>query len=345
MNTVREMIVETQLQVQRLAGNRRDNLLDDKIIWKLNLAQEFLVQSQITADPRGGHRFLFNQKDNNEIQKLITPNYSLTVIKDTTVRGYCYLPSNFGYSLNERSYVLTDCSDGFETPTIEVVSTVYIIKFKDSGKTTPPYYTNIGIVLPTGTTTLTTSGFKSVEEKFELIEYIITESDRVGAGTWKTYYESYKNIYSPDSFIIVGVGIPSIDLTIDGDTCSKTSTTIIENNYKDIGTDEASNRSYKGDALYDAIDGNYYDSPIPESPITQLANNLLYVYTSKRFIVSRIFIDYIRKPRRISLSLNQTCELNSNVHRKVCSIAAEMLLGDIEASNYKDKVVENLTRT
>ena len=351
--TVRELIIETQLQVKRLAAHRRDSINEQNIIWRLNTAQDRLIRDAIEPDPNNPNRFLINEVSNNLIQKLIKPNVSLTTYQESSKRGFAYLPSDLGYLLNERGIIVEDCNkEQWATPTETVTLNCTVIGFSDSILSSPNYYKTIGLKTTLGSntavTTYNTNGTQSKKEKYELVQYIMRlwEAQPLEKPV-KAYWEKFDTLYFPESFILVAEqGNPTLDLVIDGAELSRFSNTLTNVKIKPYSAgNEVPMRGYKGDFLFDAISYNYYEQPTPDSPVTQLADDKIYFYSSKRFLVSQLVVDYIRKPRRISLYLNQTCELDSNVHEKVCSLAAEAILGNVEASNYPLKVQENITRT
>lgn len=357
--TVRELIIEVQQQVQRKGSYKRDPTAEQIIIWRLNTAQNRLIKSWLKPDPNNPHKFQIDQKANSDVQKLINVNVPLTTIIDTDNRVYANLPNDFLYLINDKSRVLEDCKDGFEDAKDKTVypRTVTAFKFIDSANIEPNYYKTIVLEVLEGDTDgllslydLSVNGLPSVKEKFELVDYIIKQAKALG---YNLYWEQFDTCYKPDSFIYVpelgnstpdtltiridGVELPSTPVALKAYTIYKT----------DLDTSLMSlpvNRGYKNDFIYDAMQGNYYDQPQPDSPVSQLANGRIYVHTNKRFIVSTILMDYIRKPRRISLYLNNTCELDESVHEEVCSIAAEIILGNIEAPNYPLKVQENINR-
>jgi hypothetical protein len=53
-----------------------------------------------------------------------------------------------------------------------------------------------------------------------------------------------------------------------------------------------------------------WGEPVNTSPIVTLAQNYIFVYPSANFCIKSLYIDYIRKPRPISLRWNIGCELN-----------------------------------
>lgn len=360
--TVRELIIETELQVQRLAGAQRNKTAPEITIWRLNTAQNRLIKSKIKREPNESGRYMIDQKSNTDLQNLQVPNFKLISFKDTDNRSYGYLPSDFGYLLNSRSVVLDDCKTEFATALLAVSPyRVTVIDFGDSGLPTGPFYINNLAGFNANSVALVGSGVPSKEQKFEYISSIIDAFKQLGL---EVYWEKFDSIYKQGAFIAVqpfpltGAGTPVspaiIVLILDAAFSQNATASTIKGvngdgnfqRYKTfIGlTREVANRVMKQDFVYDALTNNYYDRPTPDSPICHLSDGKVFVHSNKKFLVSEIIIDYIRKPRAINLSLNQTSELVEELHEELCSIAAELILSNQEAPNYPLKVQENLNR-
>jgi len=58
-----------------------------------------------------------------------------------------------------------------------------------------------------------------------------------------------------------------------------------------------------------------------------------------------MYYDYIRKPRTISLSLNQSCELADTTHHKIVDLAVEILRLDTKDPVYQATVQDTQNRT
>lgn len=343
--TVRELIIEVQMQLQRLGSFKRDKTSESLIVWRLNTAQDRFIRDSITPDPNVPFKFSINERSRSAIQPIIETNKKLKVYKDNALRSYCILPSDYAFLVNDRSSILPDCNAQYKTPTSAYTIVATTIPFNESVKSSAPYYQ---VTTSAGTVNKTVSyNLASPKESFEIIEAVAKQFTSIGA--LDVYWESFNGIYSPNSFIVInriesGFTPPTYGLSIDGVAVSTGITNFSVDKYTTFAGNEYPNRSYKSDHLYDAIAHNYYDQPTPDSPVSQISGDKLYIFNSKRFLVSDIILDYIRKPRRISLYLNQSCELSGSVHENICSLATEMILGNIEADNYPLKVQENINR-
>ena len=71
------------------------------------------------------------------------------------------------------------------------------------------------------------------------------------------------------------------------------------------------------------------------SPLTTIRNYYIDIYTSDIFIIQKVKITYIRKPREISLSLGVSCELPIHAHQEIVDMTASSILEGISDPRYK----------
>jgi len=344
--SVKGMHVEVIAQLQRQGAYRKDRIFEQQIDWRLTSAQNILIKNKIKpSKDQQSPKFEMDQKAVTDIQSVIVSNKELRIIKATDTRGYVQLPYDFGYLVNDRSNVVEDCKTTFTTPTPTEAYTYQIraFNFGESQKTATPYYQQVRVTKQSANKDLpVTTGLASKKDKDWLINSIIGLFAEHG---YDAYWENFGDTYRANSFLVVVTALSdTISITIDGTTkeqdeiISKTVTRYIENT-----GEEVPNRCYKNDYVYDALASAYMKS-IPSSPVSSLAKNTIFVHTSKKFLVSKIFIDYIRTPRPISLYLNSSCELHPNTHQEVCDVAVELLKRDIESTTYGEKIQENVLR-
>lgn len=80
---------------------------------------------------------------------------------------------------------------------------------------------------------------------------------------------------------------------------------------------------------------NYDDIPV------WVAEKHLNMYSDGTFMIQSAQISYIRRPRPMSLLLNQGCELSESLHRKICDNAITYLLAITSRQNYQQAVMED----
>ena len=76
------------------------------------------------------------------------------------------------------------------------------------------------------------------------------------------------------------------------------------------------------------------------SPLTTIRGRYIDIYTSDIFIIDKVKITYIRKPRRISLSLGIDCELPEHAHQEIVDRTISSILEGINDPRYKAHQLE-----
>ena len=71
------------------------------------------------------------------------------------------------------------------------------------------------------------------------------------------------------------------------------------------------------------------------SPLTTIRGGYIDIYTSDIFIIDKVKITYIRKPREISLPLDVNCELPDHAHQEIVDMTISSILEGINDPRYK----------
>lgn len=347
MLTAQEVQIEINQIVQKFTSNAYDDFLPEEIDWIYNKVRDRFILSCVRPKADGSGGFQINEAYADYISTIIKRNVELTTYKEKVDEAYSMLPGNYSYLLNDRSYVLSDCSDSFTANTTSHTEYIGKLLFSNSPKTTAKYYDTFNIVL-NGTTIFDinnyniSAGLNAKNEKFVLIHLVLEVLRRDGINV---YWERYRNTYERDTFIIVSSTQPTGSIIIDTLTnilqVSSSSLQVFNSTFEK----EVPNRLTKTTALPDVKSNNVFHKPIPNSPVTTLADNKLYVfYSEKRFIVNKLIIDYVRKPQKLSLILNNSCELPEIGVLKCCELAGEYIKNIIESPAYQSKLQDNIVR-
>ena len=90
---------------------------------------------------------------------------------------------------------------------------------------------------------------------------------------------------------------------------------------------------------------HYMNHPFADStsnnPSGFVVNDLLEIHTNKRFILSKVKLVYIRKPAKVSLSLNVSCDLPEHVHEEIVDRTVADILETIESERLQGKMSLN----
>ena len=76
------------------------------------------------------------------------------------------------------------------------------------------------------------------------------------------------------------------------------------------------------------------------SPLTTIRGRHIDIYTSDIFIIDKLKITYIRKPREISLPLGISCELPDHTHQEIVDMAVSSILEGISDPRYQTHQIE-----
>ena len=101
----------------------------------------------------------------------------------------------------------------------------------------------------------------------------------------------------------------------------------------------AFNKFVQQDDIFKLLD-DPFNTTKHTSPLTTIRGNYIDVYTSDIFIIDKVKITYIRKPKEISLSLDVSCELPMHAHREIVDMAISSILEGLNAPRYKTHQTE-----
>ena len=73
-----------------------------------------------------------------------------------------------------------------------------------------------------------------------------------------------------------------------------------------------------------------------------IKENFIDVYSDNTFIVPKVFIVYIRKPKAISITAGVGCELAEHTHQEIVEMTIKSILEGIESQRYQSQSMENL---
>jgi hypothetical protein len=73
-----------------------------------------------------------------------------------------------------------------------------------------------------------------------------------------------------------------------------------------------------------------------------IKENFIDVYSDNTFIVPKVFIVYIRKPKAISITSGIGCELAEHTHQEIVEMTIKSILEGIESQRYNSQSMENL---
>lgn len=345
--TITEMNIEVRQSAQNIATNKKRLLLDDEIDWLLNKIQQRFIQSKIKARKDGSGGFEVDQLDTDAVRTILKTK-PLTINTIDNLEYICELPDDYAYLISDDSKTFLLC--GLTPATITTNENILKVLFPESVASMAPYYATLSLTIDTTTVTLATilssyqvsgyTGLSSATEKWIILAALLWYLRNVLNIT--VYWEKYLGIYAPQTLIFPGKLAGSI--TID---TTATTGVLVTTSYSapaDIsGSQFYANRLTNNIKLSTILKTAFY-KPSSQSPLSTLQGNKLFVYSDSSFIVSGVSVDYIKKARRMSLLLNQDCELPEEFHQTICDLTVEYFKGMIADPNWEVKLKDNMTR-
>jgi hypothetical protein len=349
--------------LQKLGSFAYDNIKAEYIDYVFNRMGDQYITEKTTRrnDPKQAG-FEDNITRLSTIQELITES-SITVFNQTTNRRqYSLLPFNYLSFVEAEANILASCTNDAVVPTnANITEYVSIVPFKASnfvGYTGNPFANTIvyKTIATVDTAIFTFSDYASslsdIEEIFTVINLITQEINRTQTDI-KVYWQYYRDTYAPDSFIFVSTSATYASqsmkvqyYTSATGTGSFTSTvytrpTTATGSFAESFTNC---RLLSNEETYH-IQQNPFGKSAPESPIINIKTNKIEIYIDERFILKGLTLKYIRKPRRMSLPLNQSYEIQDiRALEKIIDMTVEYLSATIESQGYQALTLENQQR-
>lgn len=343
---VQDMHIAIDLELNKLNSNLYDIILQQEKDYFLNRAQERLIKQYYSpkSNPKG-EGFEMSQKRIDDLRKLLVPNYYDKVYLlpftdfDYSSKLRFYFPDDYMFLASQRSRVYyNDCgtiviSNNTETVNyyiMEVPSVDYsdfYIKEQGAGSN---YIDSTSYPILNSLSSL---------DKTVFIEFLIStwnSNFQILTG-YKAYNSRYKSITSPGNIIFVQTsntpltveylfgGETPIEFTTEGQNYTYLTAT---NGMEGVVV----NRFAQEDDIYVMQMDPFNKSAIESGPNTIITEDFIDVFINRQeFIVKEIAISYLRKPKSISLELNQSCELAEHMHAEIVRDAVNLLLENFEA--------------
>ena len=342
--TVQEMHIGIDLLLQKVNSDFISSISKEEKDWFLNDETLRFVKQRINRlsnDKREGDQD--TQKRYDDLKALITTRTLPVFIRDTK-SVFSYLPSDYIGLKNDRSFTKNLCGAPYAVTTSN--SNLYYIAYKlptDASKYLNMVLKINGVtIFDSATYVPFVTGLTNIKQKFEYIDFII---EAMRANGFEAKYENYIDLFRRESIIITSSGAMSLDAKYGADASIITnSTTIVNVKVETItGVEEHENRLTKTEDIYKILPLSF-GTTIYHSPLSTLERDKINVYHNQKFIMSSVKIDYIRKPHKINLILNQGCELDENVHVEIVDNVAKRIAGVVKSESYPNLINENSSK-
>lgn len=331
--------------LQKINSNYIDSFEPEQLDWALNEEVLRFVKQRISPegnDKRKG--FQDGQKRIDDLKALIVPTAILPAYVRDNDSVFSYLPSDYLTLVNDRTTTKDLCGSSYSTvATTTVTKYITCLQLLDDDDLFEVFQITIGGVLVFDITDYApfVDGLPSLESKFELINLILRVLSNEGyICKYGSYYDETCEqgiIIVSDTALVLQVIYTSSTVTIN--STSKTYTQITNVS----GTTEVPNRLTSSEKLYELLNSSF-GGTIKHNPISTLEVDRISVWHKQKFIVPTINICYLKRPRKISVSLNQDCDLDDWIQLEIVDNTAKRLAGLLSSGNYKEIINENLLK-
>ncbi len=373
--SVLEAHIEVLQGLQKVSAYTEDMFNPDEIDLQLMRQQERLIEEIVNKrfeDMQIGVDFIRPLIEKNIKLQIFIPGLAEEIFEPNMVYGV--FPSNYYHLVNNRSIVTTSqdptlCHDLTSYKNNTAVSQKALIERvavlvlpAPNNPSSPYYYSTVLTVTSTAGNTVKTlpaalNNLKSANSWFQISNYILENIDIPGV---RIYWESYRDVYSPKSFIFVTTDTQITGVNISWQTASgnpalagNQSATFTDKSYQvpnylkanlpGFVQTQIANTLTETDEFY-TQELNVFYKTSKKNPKSQVSGDFLLSYEDKSFLISDLYVDYVRKPKHISLSLNQNFELAGDGPRIVVDRTVEFLKLALENPAYQAVLSDNQGR-
>ena len=348
---ITEMHLNIDLELNKLNSNLYEIILPQEKDYFLNRAQERFIKQRYGAlsNPKR-QGFEMSQKRIDDLKNLLVPNYYDKCFKlpvtdfDYNDKLKFYFPGDYMFLTSSRSRLkhnycgtLTpvDTNVTFKTITINLSAIPGLTDYGLFG-----IRLDSAVVLPVGTLT----GLDSQEKTLAIqtvVDTLNKSTDFVNAG-WVAYSSNYRNVKGDIVITVPTADTKVLYYTVIGTyptppilifTKVTNTKTYLESN----GNMEVfPNRFAQQDDVYLMQVDPFNKTNAYEGPLVIIHTDSIDVFFERvgpeAFVVQEIAISYLRKPRLMSSTTKQSCELSEETHSEIVRDAVNLLLETMEAT-------------
>lgn len=290
------------------------------------------------------------------IGEVIIPSDSDALYENDILSVYSITPPDLYWLVDARAEAIRDpvhCDTAPNLGTTGLTEYTCVVPFPTAAGS-PPFFA--GLTVSSSTTgvlynlpSALAAGISTANSSYVIINNILEYFYRTQSPTRKVYWENYRGVYYANSFIFVGnISLGTVTIgSSSGVSSSASYTTYNRAVINNLASKEVKTQRVKPtqeDLLYPSLLQNQYYKTRYKEPIMDQLTPYFIVYRDESFLVSRLYYDYIRKPRTISLALNQSCELADTTHPKIVDLAIEILRLDTKDQSYPATVQDTQLR-
>lgn len=363
LNTALDLHIAVRQGLQRLDSSKVDDIQPDEIDFHLNMVMNSYLDSLISKS------FEDIVKDLDIIRPITVTGKPLSVeLYEPYYLIRSPLPGNYHHILTGRGKVISSLTTGLcadlsswisANPDLAGVTKKYYkailpfpiaqedkgysdfkISFKISGNETDVFQSKV--------ITAESGDYSAIVD-----DVLYTFNTVAPFKNLQVWWENDRDIYCSNSFVFY-----TDDNTVESVTCSAAGDLTSSANFSEVDITEALEpdstltnklsdwapfRLMEADQVAEVRRNSFY-GPKKHEPISYISGNFLYTELAKSFLISNVKINYVRKPRRISLALNRSCELAGNGPQIIVDQTVEKLKLQIQSPDWAQQVQSNELR-
>jgi len=375
MNVV-QMHLAIQQGVDKINSLQADMLLSEEIDIELNKSMSRFLNTKYGKGNKYGKGFEEGQKRIDDLRSLVTEYSAPVTFKEqynnNTWIDTFRLPTDYLYLVNQRSEIFTNNCEPIVYSVDDTNPLDYFVLPSSSLHNGTELTDAIGILADINNPTTGSASvaafwpFNNYPQDIPQLVDFLLDSNNWGSGI-EVYWESYGNLYHPNSFIVIIDS--SVHTWFNWDSSVGIQSTLVagyfnQNDYADTlrnsyayaqhsdnvsynkrlplseATKEfAFNKFIQQDDIFKLLD-DPFNTTKHTAPLTTMRGDYIDIYTSDIFIIDKVKITYIRKPKQISLSLGISCELPEHTHQEIVDITVGSILEGISDPRYKTQSLE-----
>jgi len=345
--TALEMHIEIDLSLQKLKSNYYRNLLPSEKDWILNKSVDRFIKDRIRQDT-DSLGFDATEIDLDALRTLVVLDRDLPSFQIENDATRAELPGDYNFLIDDFSYTVPSTDLANYAAANQFVSTpVYMYFFPIlASSLSPNPYQSMSLKLASNNVFNVSglTGLQSAAETFTVRDYIMNQlwSNRpVGVDF---YWERCMGVYMPNTIIALSnsAQVGTNTITIDGVVTNATSTNFNQSYVPVISAGTLVNNRLVRGHYRSNLRMSVFAQASNVSPISAVSGNQIKVYHDGKFIVTKLRISYVRKPARISLYLNQNCDLADGFHQQICDLAVLYMKEMIATPDWEIKLKDRM---
>jgi len=367
---VNQMHLAIQQGVDKINSLQADMLLPQEIDIELNKSMIRFINSKYGKNNIYRKGFEESQKRIDDLRSLVTEHASPVIFKEQYNNNIWVdqfkLPTNYLYLVNQRSEIFINNCERIQYTINDAAEADYFVLPLSSLHNGTEL---ADVLVAVADTNDSNTGFATLasgwsfnnypEDISHFVDYLLDNSNW-GPGV-SIYWETYYDLHFPNSFIVLVD--PNVHSWLNWDSSVGVQSTLVAgytnfNDYSDptlntyvylqhtdsylgarrlpvgdVTKESTLNKFIQQDDIFKLLD-DPFNTTKHTAPLTTVRGDYIDIYTNDIFIIDKVKITYIRKPKEISLSLGISCELPTHAHQEIVDRAVSSILEGISDPRY-----------